>query len=92
MNRRVLLHGLFLLIFLSAVALVNIRFEGRALTAQFAKVSAEGRDLKRENRRLQIELSTIADLRDIHAYGTANFGMTFPRIADGTMIFLPAGR
>ena len=83
---------LFLLIFVLSVALVNVRFETRALHADLAKAKAEGRNLRRENRRLQIELTTVADLRDVHSYSVEHFGMTFPSAADRTLILLRPGR
>ncbi len=85
MRRAVFLAAL-LLMFASAVWLVNVRFEGRALNVELAKLRAEGRNLKRENRRLQIELATFGDFRKIRERGAGDFGMVFPAIGDGTMI------
>ena len=88
MSRRACISFLLLAVFFEAIALVNIRYKSRSLKAQLTKIQSAGHDLKRENRRLQIELATVADLRDIHAYSTEELDMVFPQIADETMILL----
>ncbi len=92
MRSRVVLYVLLLLIFSSSIALVDVRFKGRALNAALAELGAEGRNLRRENRRLQIELTTFSDLREVHGRSVKELGMVFPRIVDGTMMLVSPRR
>lgn len=87
---RALPLAVLVLAFLCAVWLVNVRFEGRALNIELAKLKAEARNLKRENRRLQIELATFGDFREIQSHGADELGMVYPRIGEGTMVLLPS--
>ena len=79
-----------ILIFVTALTLIQVRYEARKLQAELEQVRQTKISLNEQARRYQIELASLTDYPDIYVMGIQNFNMVFPNTANGSLIVLEA--
>lgn len=74
----------------AAVVLVEVRFEARKLQARLDEVETLKTDLREQNSRYMIELTSFSDYSELHSRAANEHGMVFPAYEEGSLVNLEA--
>ncbi len=74
----------------AAVILIEVRFKARKLQARLDEVERLKTDLREQNSRYMIELTSFSDYSELYRRATDEHGMAFPAYEEGSLVNLGA--
>ena len=73
---------------LAAIYLIDVRFQARKLQAKLSQIELVKLELREQNRRYLIELTSFSDYPELHIRALEEHAMVFPDAEAGTLIDL----